>query len=200
MIQKYSVLKNEASFKEDDVWLEYHDIYSDKQNEIVSVALSSNKGDKQHWDLIPAGQLIKAWNDFVKLGVVRNEKILDTFVKRIIENTAQLQVLTELMGHSDYNVYPDIQESSELSDEDIKKLRDVFENSSYPEFEDGSWMLSDYGLPKVKKLIPQLYSAKTAEDKLIVIDQILNIVHQRSDFARFYVEGGADTLNKLSGK
>ncbi len=200
MIQKYSVLKNEASFKEDDVWLEYHDIYSDKQNEIVSVALSSKKGDRQKWNLIPSGQLIKAWNDYVKYGVVRNEKIIDLFVNIIVENTAQLQVLTELMGHSGGNIYPEIQENLELSDKEIKKLKSIFEDSSYPEFEDGSWMLSDYGLPQVLKLIPKLFIAKTAENKLLLVDQILNIVHQRGDFARFYVEGGVSTLNKLSGK
>jgi hypothetical protein len=196
----FKVRGKNASYEEEDIWLDYHDVYTQKQQEIVFAALSSNKGDRQKWDLIPAGQLIKAWDDFIKLGFVRNDKIINSFVNKVIENTAQLQILTELLGHADFDPYPEIQEGFELEDEEINKLKDIFENSTYPEFEDGSWMLSDYGLPKVLEIIPALYSAKTTEEKLVLVDRVLNVVHQRNDFALFYVEGGSKTLDKLAGK
>ena len=38
------------------------------------------------------------------------------------------------------------------------------------------------------------------EKKLLLIDSILNIVHQRSDLATWFVQGGRESLTQLSGK
>jgi GNAT superfamily N-acetyltransferase len=44
-----------------------------------------------------------------------------------------------------------------------------------------------------------LRAAKTAEQKLQTIDHMLSIVHQRSDLAGWFVEGGRKTLSQLAG-
>lgn len=196
MIKRYSELEKTFEY----AWLTYYERYDDELSKIVHEALKATPGQRVQWDLIPKNLLIKTWSDFVKLGFVRHEKAIELMTEKILNNTAQLQVLTELMGHSNIDGIVEAQDRFELTDEETEELRDKFENSSYAEFEDGSWMLSDYGLPQVLKKIPALINAKTAEEKLVLIDQILNIVHQRSDFALFYVEGGVATLNLLAGK
>ena len=45
----------------------------------------------------------------------------------------------------------------------------------------------------------QLRKAKTPEEKIVIIDQILNVAHQRSDLASWFIEGGSYSLSKLSG-
>jgi hypothetical protein len=59
--------------------------------------------------------------------------------------------------------------------------------------------ISDYGLEPLVKLSGQLRRDRTPEEKLITIDKILNVVHQRSDIAYWFVEGGSRALSQLSG-
>ena len=59
--------------------------------------------------------------------------------------------------------------------------------------------ISDYGLKPLEELLVQLLRASTPEEKLLIIDRMLNVVHQRSDIAEWFVEGGSDALSQLSG-
>lgn len=59
--------------------------------------------------------------------------------------------------------------------------------------------ISDYGLEPLVTLAGQLRKATTPEEKLVLIDQMLNVVHQRSDIANWFVEGGSRALAQLSG-
>jgi hypothetical protein len=59
--------------------------------------------------------------------------------------------------------------------------------------------ISDYGLQPLLTLNSQLVRAVKPEDKVVVIDKMLNIIHQRSDIASWFVEGGSRSLNQLSG-
>ena len=44
----------------------------------------------------------------------------------------------------------------------------------------------------------KLLRAKGPEEKLLLIDRMLNVVHQRSDIAEWFVEGGSRALAQLS--
>jgi len=59
--------------------------------------------------------------------------------------------------------------------------------------------ISDYGLEPLMKLLSELLRSTTPEEKLLIIDRILNVVHQRSDIAEWFVEGGSKALSQLSG-
>lgn len=59
--------------------------------------------------------------------------------------------------------------------------------------------ISDYGLEPLLKLLNQLLKTNSAEEKIPIIDRMLNIVHQRSDIASWFVEGGSSALSQLSG-
>ena len=45
----------------------------------------------------------------------------------------------------------------------------------------------------------KLYEEDAPENKLVLIDKILNVVHQRSDMASWFVQGGSAALSDLSG-
>lgn len=59
--------------------------------------------------------------------------------------------------------------------------------------------ISDYGLKPLLKLLSELKKQEKPENRLVTIDKILNVVHQRSDIAYWFVEGGSNALSQLSG-
>lgn len=65
---------------------------------------------------------------------------------------------------------------------------------------DGNDIMSDYGLSPLLKYLRELKEkSKTPEEKIVVIDKMLNVVHQRSDLASWFVKGGSQALSQLSG-
>ena len=63
----------------------------------------------------------------------------------------------------------------------------------------GHLYISDYGLEPIMKLTMQLYNEDVPEKKLTLLDKILNVAHQRSDLASWFIEGGSAALSDLSG-
>lgn len=59
--------------------------------------------------------------------------------------------------------------------------------------------ISDYGLRPLQILLGQLMSNTEPENDIPIIDKMLNVIHQRSDIASWFVEGGSHALNQLSG-
>jgi hypothetical protein len=83
-----------------------------------------------------------------------------------------------------------------LFDEMTGRFFDYYMND--PEGKMGGF-ISDYGLKPLEELLVQLLRATTPEEKLLTIDRMLNVVHQRSDIAEWFVEGGSNALAQLSG-
>jgi hypothetical protein len=83
-----------------------------------------------------------------------------------------------------------------LFEEMTGKFFDYYMND--PEGKMGGF-ISDYGLRPLEELLVQLLRAGTPEEKLLLIDRMLNVVHQRSDIADWFVEGGSHALAQLSG-
>jgi len=76
------------------------------------------------------------------------------------------------------------------------KFFDYYQND--PEGKMGGFV-SDYGLKPLEDLLVELLHAGSPEEKLLIIDRMLNVVHQRSDIADWFVEGGSHALQQLSG-
>jgi len=62
----------------------------------------------------------------------------------------------------------------------------------------GQMRISDYGLKPLQELAGQLLNTHDSAAKVVIIDRMLNVVHQRSDMASWYVEGGSNALADLS--
>lgn len=62
----------------------------------------------------------------------------------------------------------------------------------------GHMRISDYGLKPLQELAGQLLNTHNSSSKVVVIDRMLNVVHQRSDMASWFVQGGSNALADLS--
>lgn len=83
-----------------------------------------------------------------------------------------------------------------LMDEMTGRFFDYYMND--PKGDMGGF-ISDYGLKPLEELLAELLRASSSEEKLLLIDRMLNVVHQRSDIAEWFVEGGSRALAQLSG-
>jgi len=87
---------------------------------------------------------------------------------------------------------------SELHELLIHKLMEKFMWYYVEDPKNGHARMSDYGLEPLLKLLHELTMEPDSSDQLVILDRILNIVHQRSDIAGWFVEGGSRSLDKLS--
>jgi hypothetical protein len=147
------------------------------------------------WKTIPASLLKKVWFQFGKYNRV-NENDIDKIADQILTLIARLQASTEMMGHTQHDVRPELADNGyEFTDEEWDDwMTDYFTNDR------GSWMLSDYGLEPLKRIYSVIFNAKTPEEKFYACDKALNVVHQRSDLASMFVEGGSSTLSAIASQ
>jgi hypothetical protein len=94
-------------------------------------------------------------------------------------------------------------DSETMNKEDIRgMLYDAIKDKFFDYVEDpktGQLYISDYGLKALESLSYELNRTTEPEQKVTVIDKMLNVVHQRSDMAAWFVEGGSRALSQLSG-
>lgn len=145
------------------------------------------------WDVVPFARLKKIWQDYVIYGFIRDVDGINYIATKMLANLARLQAATDLSGHSRDNP-DDIAE--ELGYKPMGEQNDDF----YWHFLETQYgtPVSDYGLTPLWKLGQQLVEETVPERKLLIIDQMLNIVHQRGDLAALFIEGGKFSLSQLS--
>jgi len=151
-----------------------------------------NPRGKQPWTVIPADRLKKIWKDYATYGIVRDVRGIDEIATHMINNIMRLNANTELAGHSQIDpkeIY------DEVGIKYTEKRDEMFGN--YILDENGQWRISDYGLPKLMDLAFKLGNANDSREKLLIIDQMLNVFHQRSNLPAMFVEGGGITLDEL---
>lgn len=143
------------------------------------------------WPVVPAARLKRIWSDAAKHGFVRDVRGLEAIERRFVENVVRLMVNTEVAAHG-------ARSSAEV-------LEDRVEEDEIEKFVDwaietpqGGWRISDYGLESLFALAAALNETDRPEDKLVILDAMLNVVHQRSDLASWFVEGGTKTLSDLA--
>jgi len=158
-----------------------------------------NGQPKISWRRVKAARLIKIWQDFGKTGILRDEKGIYEIKNTLLNNISRLHVTNALSGHSQLDPNEMIEQAG--YDEEIDLDDDETAEKFYWEYMedgDGSSYISDYGLPKLEALYPELYNEHDPEKILYIIDKVLNVVHQRSDLSTIFIEGGQSTLNKIA--
>lgn len=150
---------------------------------------------QQKWRVIDANLLLNVWRGKAFHGYIKNDKPLFQMKRLIIQNTAKLAVNTELVGHSNFDPLDELNDIYELNitneDEYIDFTMEFVEINGHDAF-------SDYGIDKLERIMFKLIPEQDPEKLLVLIDQALNVYHQRNDLASFFVEGGTSTLDKLS--
>jgi hypothetical protein len=174
--------------------------HNKKEDAIIEIIydLLKKRRKKQIIKKAPKARLFKIWNDYSKLGLVRDEKGIEEISKIFIDNIAKLSANTFLAGHASHDPISEVMEVTDLTKEQAEEILYSDEFFDYIEDYNGQPRISDYGLPKLEELAFELMTkAHTPEQKLIVLDKILNVVHQRSDLSNLFVEGGSGTLDVL---
>lgn len=142
------------------------------------------------WRVVPAERLKRIWQDSARLGFVRDEKGLMAIRDRFVENYLRLGVNTAIAGHATYT-YEEV-------------LDDHFESNDIEKFVDWAiqcdtgWRLSDIAIEKLFPLCAAAVDATDPADILVLCDLIMNVAHQRSDLASWFVAGGTRTLSELA--
>lgn len=182
----------------DDDWI--HDLYAERDEimrDTINNVMTKPKGVRQQWSVIPFPRLKKIWEDAAKHGVVRDTKGLQEIQDRMIRNLLKLDINTELMGHSDNGS----RGAHEMIEDEGYTPEEFEDKVGYGEYftdpATGQWRLSDYALKPLWKYAEQLIKEKNPIKKIQYIDQMLNVVHMRSDVAGLFVQGGAASLDLL---
>ena len=147
----------------------------------------------QMWPRVPAARLKKIWTDYARTGVVRDERGMNDISRTIITAIASLDASNAASGHDNFDPRPEVQEAADrdFTDEEWEQFQAGLVDES------GGWLVSDYGLPKLAPLAQELGMTDDSARQLLIVDQILNITHQRSDLSAWIVEGGKSTLDFL---
>lgn len=216
MKKRIKKLLRENLLKEEEPDWGFHEMLDDVKNTLMSDYLSAIKNEKptedkplkarQELNVVPFGVLKRQWEEYMKYGYVlpNYEKTIDYIENLFTKNFCIMYVNTELAGHSSVNPEYEWKEFLEGTEFDNDNL-DEFVNYLDYHFGDyildnnGQWKISDYGLPKIEKLIGELRKTNDATKKLPILDKILNVIHMRSDIAEWFVEGGSNSLSKLAG-
>lgn len=62
----------------------------------------------------------------------------------------------------------------------------------------GQWRISDYAMKPLMELAHDLLKADSAEEKMLLLDRVFNVVHPRGDIASLFVVGGSKALTELA--
>lgn len=198
----YNIIKEEIinylheSYDEDDTDYALYEKLDEIKNNILYGFLEDKKRGIKHqpWTLIPFNRLKKIWEDYMTLGHVRDIKGLEMIEEIITDNILKLYVNTELAGHTQHNPDEDFDDAG-FTTQDAEDFFDYI-GDNFSDYAFNDFHGSRLGLTT---LLAQLRRTKTPEEKITIIDQILNVVHQRSDLAGRFVEGGSHALSQLSG-
>jgi hypothetical protein len=173
----------------------FHDAYG---NQVIEIADEFKRTGGQGlitWKRIPAARLKKVWLDFGRNGFIRDERGMEEIAGRMMELIVRLSVTNDLSSHSDRSPEDVLSDYDyQFTPEQIEALQETLVD------EQGHWLVSDYGLKPLQSVYSQIFKAHTAEEKLYAVDRGLNIVHQRSDLAALFVEGGTKTLTDVANQ
>jgi hypothetical protein len=163
--------------------------------QIWEQAAASKGEDLYPWTPYSLTRAKKIWKDYMTLGFVRDERGIESMVDNFLDKIITLDASTTLMGHSTESP-KDIIEGFELaySESIWQHLCDYMCTKC------GTHYISDYGLKPLQELAGKLLEATTAEEKLLLLDQVLNVCHQRSDLASWFVHGGRGALDELNNE
>lgn len=147
----------------------------------------------QPWKVIPAARLLAIFKSAAKTGVVRDQRGLQEIVSRMVENTMRLVINTEIAGHGNMSQADALRTYGieEIEPEDVEQFVDWAIDTPT------GWRISDYGLEALVKYACALLDDPPDEEKLSLISKMLNVTHQRSNLASWFVEGGIATLDRL---
>jgi len=198
----------------DDYIYDYYEIYDEEFRNILTKMINGDRTPIRLSKIKPA-MYQQALNEFMKYGQFMRypTKYVDEWKDIIVRNTILLSVITMLFGHTsyfDFDTFNDMVLNTDETGESVSdwvKAMEYIEEHGYddvleaflPKFSNGSDLISDYGLKPLEKIVSQLLRTTDPNEIIVLINQALDISHQRSDLSELFIEGGQASLNKISG-
>ena len=132
---------------------------------------------KQPWTLIKASKLKKLYRDYSK-GIIDTD-LLNDCVSIAIENLQKILANSYLLYYTD-----------EISDEELDRWNEfIADEYGYGRYTEQVERFGD--------LLRALLNARTNQEKMIALDTVLAASHGIGYVARWFVEGGKDTLDEI---
>lgn len=181
-------------------------------------------GENLWTPLINPSMYQKALDEFVKFGYLSHfpKKYIFQWFGIIMKNTAILRATTEIAGHSIYSAFDEfydyffdddgfdrnglswnefLEENGLGEDDKYEAMTEYLDNIGFYDsmkLPDGSDAWSDYGIEPIEELISKYNDNLSAEEVLVLINKILDVMHFRGDLSSMFIEGGAKTLSRIS--
>lgn len=157
----------------------------------------------QSWRLIPKRLLYLTWMTFAKYGRV-NERALDKIWDILHENIIKISINSNIRDGHDLDIF-NAENYDEVSEEEwIRFFNFISDQGEQAKFRRGGDLNVDKGYARysdssaaLMRMADKVESATTPEDRLIAIDQILNFIHGIGPMAKWFVEGGTQSLIDL---
>lgn len=127
----------------------------------------------------------------IKEIIFDSEEDFNQFKQELIDDESEMPA--EVFG-SEYA-------TSDISDDQVcwKKLESMgfYEWCSLP---DGSQGISDYGIDPLFNIMQEFDPVIYAEELIVLVNRCLDVTHQRGDLASAFIEGGSNSLTKISNE
>jgi len=136
-----------------------------------------NGKKKQHWEVVPRIKVIKLWRDFSRTGVVTLEEIFEIY-EQTIDNLKQIIVNSVIL------------DSDHINDKNIDRWNEFVSD------EKGHGHYTDQDV-RFGEALQKLETARTPMEKLLMVDNVFNLVHGMGPVADWFIEGGTRTLSEL---
>ena len=163
---------------------------------------------EKQWDLIPAAQYQNLLRRYMEMGENARipDRIVDEWIQLIANNLVTLEYMTAFAGHASYfpeDAFEDVFGEQFKGKIDYDNVSVFLENIGYydwAQLPDGSDAISDYGIKPIADILSELSPDSTPEDKLIIINRCLDVIHCRGDLASAFIQGGRSTCSRISGQ
>jgi len=128
----------------DDVDWDLYDAKDIIQDRVLNDFLYNNNSDftkRVSWTVIPFNRLKKIWEDYIRLGFVRDEKGLEKIEGIVTRNILKVHIFTELSGHTSYD-------PSEIFESFFDDYIDIYLTCYFKLFQDPNQLEIDFDDPQ----------------------------------------------------
>ena len=181
--------------------------YQKYSPEWLLLQFKDRKTFTKQWDFIPFEQyhnLLKRYmEDPIRARIPDN--LVSDWIIIIYKNLAQIVSINQLFGRGIEFPYEIVEKFYNIEpDEDCeKRLINCMNTLSFSGFYGWTTLptnwpaWNDRGFIKVYTILKQYREDMDPGDKLILIDRCLNVIHGRDNMAKYFIEGGKESLNKI---
>lgn len=185
----------------------YENVY---EGDILEEFLSDKRAGIPHkkWNLIPSEQYQNLLRRYMQYGDSARipDRIMDGWIQLIANNLITLEYMTAFAGHADWfpsDAFEDVFGGEFNGEPNYDNASIFLENIGFydwAQLPDGSDAISDYGIKPIGNILSELSPKSTPEDKLLIINRCLDVIHCRGDLASTFIQGGRATCSKISGQ